>query len=200
MILPGKTVVAVVAPTQALARTSAALLAVRMRGVPHRPFSLAAYLGRASAPSRVVLCPAGRSLAGDVAFLREVRDRALWGMPDPIVYSAIAGLLGYLPEDPPPRGPRVRAGRGPALLMEGTVGWKRAKAALSGSSRLWIVERAGSVTLPAGRLERLRAGGVRWAVLEPVTVVAVAGNRRLARARPRWKHLLPARTPVWVIP
>jgi hypothetical protein len=48
-------------------------------------------------------------------------------------------------------------------------------------------------------MDRLHQFGVRWRALEPVTVVAVLACPTLARARSRWKRLLPAGTRVMVL-
>ena len=49
-------------------------------------------------------------------------------------------------------------------------------------------------------MERLRRQGVRWAALEPVSLVALLASPRLARAPSRWERLLPRATPVWIRP
>lgn len=184
-------------PTAARAREAARSLAGYLSVSGVRPVSLRSFLA-AGASLPAVLCPSGRSVGEDLAFLREVRERALWELPDSIVHAAIAGLLGSPTDAAPARGARARGG-GLALLLEGSVGWTRARAALRSDARVWVVESAGQARLSRRRLEELERRGVRWAVLRPVVVVALAASPRLARARPRWKNLLPAKTPVWVI-
>ena len=44
-------------------------------------FSLDGYLAAAAAPDRIVLCPAGKDLDADLAFLREAKARLLWPAP-----------------------------------------------------------------------------------------------------------------------
>ncbi len=198
--------VALVAPTLSRARGAAAAL---VRGTPAgtSPFSLAGYLASPRAPRRVILCPAGRSVGEDIAFLRDVRDRILWEAPDDVLYDAIAGFLGSSSGSPDrvPPGRRARRGtdregRGKeALLLEGIVGRERALALLEKSARLWIVEGPGRVRLDRRLMDRLRQSGVRWRALEPVSVVAVLASPALARARSRWRHLLPAGTRVTVL-
>jgi hypothetical protein len=199
--------VAVIAPTPALARSAAAFLAGRLPEALS-PFALPDYLASPRAPRRVVLCPSGRSVATDVDFLRAARARVLWDAPEEIVYRAIEGLLGSIPPAPAPgsgrrRAPvsRKRAGGTPtALLLEGTVTTARARALSSQDVLLWIVEHPGRVRVDRGLMETLRRKGVRWAALEPIIVVAVLASPRLARARSRWRRLLPPETPVWVSP
>ncbi len=195
---------ALVAPTLARARRAAATLEQRLSG-GHTPFSLAGYLASFGPPRRVVLCPAGSSVAEDIAFLSRVRDRALFEAPDDVLYHAIAGLLGSLP-DSLDRGRldrQSRRGRDPggketeALLLEGVVTRARVRSLLDRSARLWIVERPGRIRLDRRTMESLRQSGVRWRALEPVSVMAVLASPALARARSRWRDLLPPRTPVW---
>lgn len=195
---------ALVAPTLSRARGVAAALE-RRASADLSPFSLAGYLASSRAPRQVILCPSGRSVAEDVAFLRRVRDRVLWEAPDDVLYDAIAGLLGP-PIGSPDRSPLIRPRRrrpGPgkgekeALLLEGIVDRDRARTLLGKSARLWIVERPGRVRLDRPMMDRLRQSGVRWRALEPVAVIAVLASPPLARARSRWKHLVPSGTPIW---
>lgn len=199
--------IGVVAPTPALARSAAAFLAGRLPEALS-PFALPDYLASPRAPRRVVLCPSGRSVATDVDFLRAARERVLWEEPEEIVYSAIEGLLGSVLSAPAPGPGRRRAsasrkragGTATALLLEGTVTTARARALSSQDALLWIVEHPGRVRVDRGLMETLRRKGVRWAALDPVIVVAVLASPRLARARSRWRRLLPPETPVWVSP
>ena len=199
--------VGVIAPTVALARSAAAFLAERLPE-PLSPFALPDYLASPRAPGRIVLCPSGRSVATDVEFLRTARERCLWDAPEETVYSAIEGLLGSVPTAPAPGSGRRRApivgkragGTATALLLEGTVTSARARALSSHDARLWIVEHPGRVRVDRRLMETLRRKGVRWAALEPVLVLAVVASPRLARARSRWRRLLPPETPVWVSP
>jgi hypothetical protein len=127
---------ALVAPTLSRARGAASALE-RRAAAGLSPFSLASYLASASAPRQVVLCPAGRSAAEDIAFLRRARDRILWEAPDDVLYGAIAGFLG-LPDslDRGPLGRRTRRGaaagrrESEALLLEGIVDRARARTLL----------------------------------------------------------------------
>jgi hypothetical protein len=73
------------------------------------------------------------------------------------------------------------------------------KAAASAAPRNWIVERARSVRIGPAGLRELREFGIRWSVIEPVEVVALAVSPLLARARARWARMLPAGTTVWPI-
>jgi hypothetical protein len=207
--------IAIISPSRARATKAAAFLA-RSGDGSGRPFSLPEYLRTPEAPRSVVLCPAGRSVARDIAFLTRVRERLLWAPPGEVLYSAIGGLLGSLPENPPglplPRPMRSsrtasRRRREPAgepgstrtaLLLMGTVDSARARALMTHPARLWIVEDPRLVRL--GALERrLRRHGVRWATLAPVSVAAVLGSRALAAARPRWRRLVPARVPLRIM-
>jgi hypothetical protein len=40
--------------------------------------------------------------------------------------------------------------------------------------------------------------GIRWSALLPIELVALYATPALARARRKWKALLPARTRVWI--
>jgi hypothetical protein len=174
----------------------------KLPGAAFVPFSLETYLREENPPRRVVLCPAGRSVAGDVAFLRGVAARLLWPPPPARLAEAIEGIRAG--DDAPPvvvatrRRPGGRR-RGPALLLEGRVDAARARAALRDSrTRDWIVESAGSVRLSPRALARTAKEGVRWSVLEPVAVEGVWATRSLARGRRAWRALLPPRTAVWI--
>jgi hypothetical protein len=166
------------------------------------PFTLARYLRAEDPPRRVVLCPAGRSVAGDLAFLRAVAARLLGPAPPARVAEAIDGIRAGedLPFVPSAMRRRPESRRsGPALLLEGAVDAARARAALRGSpTREWIVESPGRVRLPERSLARFAEAGVRWSVLAPVVVDGVCASRELARARRSWRALLPPRTPVWI--
>ncbi len=190
-------------PTPAAARRLVPRLEGRLSGFTLVPLSLARFLSDRRAPSRVVLCPAGGSLAQDLEFLGAAHRRVLWPPPGVDLWGAIAGLRGS--HDEPPRGARApkpgRSRRASALLLEGDVTPARARrAAASGAPRLWIVERVQRVRIPDAFLERLRLRGIRWSVLEPVEVIGLAATPELARTRARWRKYLPADVPVWVFP
>jgi hypothetical protein len=70
----------------------------------------------------------------------------------------------------------------------------------SGAPRDWIVERVQRVRVGRSGLDELRRLGIRWAVLEPVEVVALAASPALARARSRWAKYLPTDVAVWTLP
>lgn len=199
---PRQTPIALVGPTAAVARAFAPRLARLLPDAALSAFSLDRFLSDRRAPARIVLCPAGRSLRDDVAFLEDARRRALWPRPGGELAGAIAGLRGSHDEQhagpaPPPAG----RGRTTALLLEGDVTSARAeRAAASGAPREWIVERVQSVRIPPARLEELRRLGIRWSALEPVEVIALAASPRLARAPSRWASRLPAGVPVWTSP
>ncbi len=191
--------VAVVAPTSASARSAAAFLKKRLAGAV-TACSLADYLALARAPRRMVLCPVGWSLKREIDFLRAARERALWEPPGDIVFDAIEGLLGSLPPAPAlgRRGAGHASERNAALLLEGLVTSERARAALASDARLWIVEHPRRVRVNRLLMEKLQKTGVRWLALDPVILVAVLASPRLAEARSRWKHLLPAGTRLWI--
>jgi hypothetical protein len=163
------------------------------------PISLARYATNPRAPLRIVLCPAGRSVGGDIDFLREARRTILWPAPAAEIWSAIAGLRGS--HDAPPTGAAASPGaarRRAALLLEGDVTLDRARrAASSGAPRDWIVERVQRVRISPKGLGELRRLGVRWSVLEPVRVLAIAASNALIRARARWARLMPPDVAVW---
>ena len=191
--------VAAVAPTRAAAAAGVPYLKRHLGGAV-TAYSLPGYLAAARAPGRVVVCPAGSALAKEIDFLRAAYERILWPPPDEIVLAAIEGLLGSL--SPSAAGSRRRRPRAPepgaALLLEGIVTPRRARAALASDARLWIVEHAGSVRIGRPLMEKLRSLGVRWSALDPVIVVGVLASPRLAAARSRWMNLLPAGTPLWI--
>lgn len=192
--------IAVVSPTAAVARAFTSRLAGFLPHDELAAYSLDRFLSDRRAPARIVLCPAGRSVREDVAFLEDARRRALWTRPGGELAGAIAGLRGAHDERhagpaPPP------AGRGrttAALLLEGDVTRARAgMAAASGAPRQWIVERVQSVRISPAGLEELRRLGIRWSALEPVEVIALAASPELARAPSRWASRLPSGVPVW---
>jgi hypothetical protein len=195
---------AVVAPTTTAARGAAAWLE-RREGRRALPYSLATYLASGRAPSRIVLCPAGRSLAADIAFLREVSRRALWPPPDEILAEAIEGFRGSHGQD---AAIRPASGRGTsaskiektseALLLEGIVTSARARSLAAERAGLWIVESPRHVRVDRRLRDRIDRIGVRWAALEPVNVAAVLASPKLARALPRWGRLLAPGTAVWI--
>lgn len=195
--------IAIVGPTAAVARAFKPRLARLLPDATLSVFSLDRFLSDRRAPGRVVLCPAGRSVRDDIAFLVDARRRALWPRPGDELAGAIAGLRGSHDErhsaPDRPRGGRARTVA--ALLLEGDVTSARAhRAAASGAPRNWIVERVQSVRIPSAGLEELRRLGIRWAALEPVEVVALAASLELALAPSRWASRLPAGVPVWTAP
>lgn len=196
--------IACVAETVRTASRLAPAVGERAGGAPVEPFSLTGYLAVPDPPRRVVLCPAGSSVLRDVRFLERAARRLLWPAPPARLADAIGGIRaeGSAPDSPPAsprRASRARGGGGPALLLEGVVDAPRARAALRRSAtRHWIVETPGRVRLTERELAALAREGVRWAVLEPVTLVAVCAAPALARAARRWRALLPPRTSVWI--
>jgi hypothetical protein len=188
----------VVAPVTKIARSAVRSLARRLPAARLEPYSLESFLADLEAPGRIVLVPAGRRLAEDLEFVRSVRRRVLWPAPSAALAGAIAGLRGSH-DDRPGRPPR-RSGSS-ALLLEGDVTPDRARsAAAAGAPRDWIVERVQRVRIREKRLDELRRRGIRWAVLDPVEVVALAARDSFADARRLWGRLLPARVAVWRIP
>jgi hypothetical protein len=191
--------IALVASTAAAARAMARVAPPRMAGLLFLPFSLSGYVSDPEAPLEIVLCPPGRSVEADLAFLRDARRIVLWPPPAAEIWSAIAGLRGSHDDPPPgaarsPKGARRRA----ALLVEGNVTLGRARrAASSGAPRDWIVERVQRVRISRSDLDALARLGVRWSVLEPVRVLAIAASKDLIRARARWAKLLPPDVAVW---
>lgn len=187
--------VALVAPTRARAEAAAERLQGLWNGNPLAAASLAAALAGPVRP-RVLLCPLGRSLDGDLAFLRRVRQRLLWPAPGEGLRAAIAGLRGEHPGGTGKSSRRRGPGRHSALLLEGTVTPGRARKALASANRDWIVEDPFSVRLTDRQLRELARHGVTWFVLEPVVVEALLASPALARARDRWRNLLPRGTRV----
>ena len=189
---------AVVSPTATVARRFLPRIARFLPEDELVPFSLARFVSDRQAPARIVLCPEGRGVEEDVTFLEDARRRALWTRPADELAGAIAGLRGSHDERAGASRQRSSRGRTTAMLLEGDVTTARAEsAAASGAPRQWIVERVQNVRIPAAGLEALRRVGIRWAVLEPVELIAVAASPSLARIRSRWAPLLPPRVFVW---
>lgn len=184
------------------ARRAAVEIASHAPGTVLLPCSLRGYLADPRAPSRIVLCATGPPERG-VEFLRTAVRRLLWpGVPDGL-REAIGGL-----REPPirarekARSPRNTARRrepSSALLMEGLIDERRARSALLAPGPPdWVVESARHVRIPARWLEALDRAGIRWAVLEPIEVVALHASPGLARARGKWSRWFSRSTPVWV--
>lgn len=204
----------ILAPTAPEAVRAARALARAQDGLRLRPYSLAGFLRSRRSPPGIVLSPGEGSLPRSVEFLRRVRRRLLWPPPSGDLLAAISGLISRDDLQPGPtdlpaasrRARRRAAGRGgppltSALLLEGEVTPERVRALLASEvPRTWIVESAQRVRLSESELERLETGGVRWRCLERIPVLALAATPALARDRARWKALLPARTPVWILP
>jgi hypothetical protein len=201
--------IACVAPGRRSALRAAGRVAASLPKTRVEAFSLAGYLAAPHAPDRIVLCPAGLSTAADLRFLGLAVERLLWPAPPRGLRAAIGGIRAHgdrprRAQAQPRREPRrdaVKAapGRVSALLLEGRVGPSRALSALAASGpRDWIVESARHVRIPA-RLHRMLAQvGIRWSALLPIELVALYATPALARARRKWKALLPARTRVWI--
>jgi hypothetical protein len=190
--------IAVVAPSVSRARRAATALRRDPRDRRFVAFSLDGLLNASSAPRRIVLCPAGRDVGADLAFLEDARARLLWPAPPAPLVAAVAGLLGGPEHRCPPRG-AAESRVPPGLLLEGRVTARRARRALASDARIWIVESAARVRLTGSELDRLAAAGVCWFALRPARVIALLAAPALAREKGRWRHLLPPRTPVWTV-
>jgi hypothetical protein len=192
-----------IAPAGRLSRGAAAEIAAGLPGVSLTARSLSGYLDAPRDGNRILLCPAGRSLEDDLAFLRRTARRLLWPAPSPDFRAAIGGLRtrSAQPQAEAASRPLRRRGHGlaAALLLEGPVGPQRARAALaSAAPRDWIVESPRHVRLSAELDRALERAGVRLSALEPVEVVALFASVALARAAGRWKSWFPPKTPVWI--
>lgn len=195
---PQRAKIAVVSPTAAVARSFLPRIARLLPEARLSAFSIARFVSDRRAPVRIVLCPEGRSVEADVAFLEDARRRALWTRPGDELAGAIAGLRGSHDERAGASPPRAGRGRTTAMLLEGDVTTARAEsAAASGAPRQWIVERVQNVRIAAEGLDALRRLGIRWAALEPVDVIAVVASPALARIRSRWAAFLPPEVSVW---
>lgn len=160
-------------------------------------FSLDGYLAAAAAPDRIVLCPPGKDVEADLAFLHEAKARLLWPAPPREIADAIAGLVT---DAPPGRGRTSARRAGPlsaALLLEGAVTRVRALGALASPVRLWVVESVRLVRLSGADLALLARAGVRWSALRPVDVTGVLCSPRLARALRHRARLLPRGARIW---
>jgi hypothetical protein len=195
-----------IAPSGRLSRADQAAIAARVPGAALSVRSISGYCAAPGADSRILICPAGSSVARDLAFLRRAAERLLWPSPSSDFRDAIAGLRAGSARPRLARHRTAAATRGAgetvsALLLEGRVGPARMRALLaSRGPREWIVETPGHVELPARWAPRLARAGVRWSALEPVELVALYAAPALARASSRWRTLLPPRTPVWIRP
>ncbi len=190
--------VAILAATAAEAASAAREIGRRLPGVALVPASLAGYLRSADAPGRVVLCVTGKPAAGARAFLRRATERLLWPAPAADLLDAVAGLRSASAPRPAARrssAPQRAHFGGPrsALLLEGPVDARRARAALRSVPRDWIVESARHVRVGPSELAALARAGVAWSALEPVELVAVCTVAPLPRGLG-----LPAKTPVWI--
>ncbi len=204
-IPPMAMTIACVAPGRRSALSAADTVAASLPKARVEAFSLAGYLAAAHAPERIVLCPAGLSTAADLRFLGLAVERLLWPAPPRGLLAAIGGIR---PHGDRPRRAQAQSrkdaekaapGRVSALLLEGRVGPSRALSALAASGpRDWIVESARHVRIPAHLHRTLAQGGIRWSALLPIELVALYATPALARARRKWKALLPARTRVWI--
>jgi hypothetical protein len=188
----------VVSATPASARSAAAALAPEFPSARLVPLSLAQYRARRGMPLPAILAPAGADRASDRRFLESARARILWKPAPRDLYAAIAGVLTDLPE-------RRRREIAPAdthkhehehepasaLLLEGAITPARARAALASAGRHWIVEHVGKVRLSGAQLASLSRAGVRWSVLHPVTLLAIADRTGCARM------LFPRGTRIW---
>jgi hypothetical protein len=179
------------------------------RGIPCAPlerYSLDSYVRARSAPDRVVLCPQGRNLDADLAFLEAVKRRLLWPPPPPDIAGAIAGLVTETAAAAAPAsatspsrrkpGPRAQGPLHAALLLEGLVTRERADRALESPIRLWIVESVRCISLQEADLEDLAWKGVHWAALRPIELAGLVVSGALARARARWPRSMRSR-PAW---
>lgn len=191
-----------IAPAGRLSRRATDAIASEIPGVSLVTRSIEGYLASDGDGRRIVLCPAGRSIQSDLAFLRRVAGRLLWPSPSADLRDAIGGLRAVASPATsrsarPPR--RSASGVVAALLLEGRVDAARARAVLESSPlRDWIVETPRHVRLPERLGAALARAGVRWSALEPVEVVALFARPELLRARARWRTLLGRGTPVWV--
>jgi hypothetical protein len=188
--------VAVVAPSQAAARSAAQSLARRLPLARLHPLSERAFL--ASDPLLpVILAPGTSDAAAAARFFRRARERFLWSAPASDLYAAIEGVITRLP--PRSRKPSSDTEAGDlstALLLEGDVNAGRARAALASSVRRWIVEHPGRVRLSGRELGRLRALGVTWSALEPVRLLGIA----LCAGSGSSRRAAFSRVPVWRVP
>jgi hypothetical protein len=196
--------IACVAPGRRSALSAADGVSASLPKARLEAFSLAGYLASANAPDRIILCPAGESTAADLRFLGLAVERLLWPGPPRGLRAAIGGIRphgeGPRRAEAPRKGAEATApATTSALLLEGLVGPARALSALAATGpRDWIVESTRHVRISAGLHRRLARNGVRWSALEPIELVALYATPALARARGKWKALLPPRTRVWI--
>jgi hypothetical protein len=191
------TALAAVAPDAAAARSAAAILErFGAHQGPVAAFSLAGYLRSPRAPSRIALCPAGRSAASDLAFLRKASARLLWPPPGELLAGAIEGLLGL--EGPRP-GARGEGGESAtAFFVEGSVTAARIRALAGAGATLLVAENPRTVRIPVALLERLGRLEIRFLALDPVRVAGILASPALARSRAKWRGLAPKGTRVWL--
>ena len=193
--------IACLAPRLGEARRAAERIAERAPGAVLVPCSLRSYLADPGAPSRLVLCASGPP-DRDLEFLRAAARRLLWPRVPAGLREAIGGLraeeAGSGDGAAPSRDVRRREPSA-ALLMEGLIDQRRARAALlSSGPRDWVVESARHVRIPARWLDTLELAGIRWCALQPIEVVALHASPALARGRRHWGRWLSRETPVWI--
>jgi hypothetical protein len=190
-----------ITPGGRLERRAAEEISAALRGVARTERSIGGYLEAPRPPRRIVICPSGRSVRNDVAFLRRVKRRLLWPPAPGDFRNAIGGLrtrLAPVSAAPPSRFPGER-GLTAALLLEGVVGPERARAALAAAPpRNWIVASPRPVRLTPSLGRALERAGIRLWALDPVEVLALYASPALDRAVGQWRRLLPPRTPVWI--
>ena len=193
---PAIRLLAAVAPTQAAAKRAAAFLGRRGRQRV-LPFSIDGYLRSRQAPSRIVLCPAGKDPAEDIAFLRDASRRLLWPRPGEVLAEAVEGMLGLEEQGasggrtPSRKKPPAGADQGAAYFLEGAVTPKRADALAEAGIRRWIAVNPRTVRIGDALFARLDRLGIRWLALEPVEAAGVLVSPELARSRLLWRRLLP---------
>lgn len=184
-----------VSATPSSARWAAAALASEFPSARLRPLSLAQYRARRGMPFPAILAPAGADRASDRRFLEAARARIFWKPAPEDLYAAIAGVLTDLPErrgrESAPDPNEYKQEPASALLLEGAITPARARAALASPARHWIVEHVGKVRLSGAQLASLSKAGVRWSVLHPARLLAIADRTGCARS------LFPRGTRIW---
>ncbi len=187
---------AVVAASAAEAAAAARTIERRLPGAVLAPASLEDYLRATEASGRVVLCVTGRNASRARAFLRRAAERLLWPSPPADLLDAVAGLRPVAAARPGSAAPaRGESAPRTALLLEGAVDARRARAALRSTPREWIVESARHVRVGPRGMAALARAGVAWSALDPVELVAVCAESPLPPGIG-----LPAGIPVWLPP
>jgi hypothetical protein len=166
-------------------------------GAPRALFPRRLPTRRSGAAARGAL--GGRRRRREPTFLRRVRERLLWPPAASDFEDAIAGLRGGEPGDvrraacvAGRRGRRAKGCRPRSCSKACSTRAGAARPRWLRTVRDWILESADSCGCPTAISANLRRRRIRLFALEPITLVAVARPRALARRPGPWQPPGPA--------